>query len=370
MKNTYTILTEKKADVEKKLHRLEKKALKYGVPFSAEFGEPYCMKTKENLYEVVDLTLETEIIKKDGYSIVAYIEHGENANVVQSFTGTCKADWMTLKPFCAHCNANHNLKYTFIVKKDEEEKQVGKTCLMEYCGIDPQKIGIFNQFVEELEEYDPEMHDYLGFPITPVYDTIEALAMAIDVYREQGYIRSNEPNSNKSVMLKKPGITATEKALQEAKQMASVIMAMDYDTAIDARLNNVLSMLKNGYCKFEDFGYIAYAPVAYERHLKHMEMLAKRAQQNAELATSEYVGKVGERLNFDVREAKLLTSFETYYGTTHLYRFIDANGNVLIWFTGNSVDVETMPRIKATVKEHSERDGVKQTILTRVKKIA
>ena len=82
---------------------------------------------------------------------------------------------------------------------------------------------------------------------------------------------------------------------------------------------------------------------------------------------SEYVGNVGERSVFEVKEAVLLASFQSYYGTTFLYRFLDNSDNVLLWFASGTFETDNVTKIKATVKEHSERDGVKQTILTRVK---
>ncbi len=42
---------------------------------------------------------------------------------------------------------------------------------------------------------------------------------------------------------------------------------------------------------------------------------------------------------------------------------IDVFGNVLIWHSSKSVD--PMKRMKASIKSHSERDGVRQTIVTR-----
>jgi hypothetical protein len=58
----------------------------------------------------------------------------------------------------------------------------------------------------------------------------------------------------------------------------------------------------------------------------------------------------------------------------YLYRFVDANENVLVWFTGNMLDADTREFFENTVyngdvsvKEHSEYKGIKQTVLTRCK---
>ena len=384
--NTYTILECKREDVEKKLKRLQKKAEKYDIPFSVSFGEPYAITRKEkneynyiveNMYEVFDLTIESDVIRKDGYTVIAHIEHATNGNIVNVFEGDVQKEWVTMPPFCEHCNSNHNLKFTFIVANGAERKQVGRTCLKDYCGIDPQVIGMFNAFYGEIEEDTFEGYDFRE-RIDLVYDSVNTLGIAIDVTKEQGYIKSDERNSNKSAIIKRCSERA--KAFAEAEQMAKDILAMPLEEAIDAKLNNVQVRLQGLYCKPSDFGYFAYAPTAYKKHMERKAEKERRAKEQATIGEkSAYVGTVGERMDFDIKEMRLLTSFPSDYGYTYLYRFIDKDDNVLIWFAssamgkwvnGEWVDAQNIEKIKATVKSHSERDGVKQTIITRVKEIS
>ena len=213
-----------------------------------------------------------------------------------------------------------------------------------------------------------------------VYDTINILAHAIKITEEQGYIKSDERGSNKSLIIKRCADYAPQKYIKEAEKMANDIVAMTLDEAIDARLNNVQVRMKGFYCKSSDFGYFAYAPTAYNKYMERKAEKERRAKEQATIGEkSHYVGTVGERINFDIKDMRLLTSFPTDYGYTYLYRFIDKDDNVLIWFASSSMgkwvngewkDAESVNKIKATIKAHSERDGVKQTILTRVKEIS
>ena len=159
--------------------------------------------------------------------------------------------------------------------------------------------------------------------------------------------------------------------------MVEAIKAMSIDEAVNARLNNVQVRINADYCKDDDFGYFAYAPLAYENHLKHVEYTQKKEEARQKMAsTSEYVGEIGKRDVFEVKEMKLITSFPTDYGTSYLYQFIDHADNVLIWFASSPMmdkdykEITEVSKIKATVKAHSERKGVKQTVLNRVVKIA
>lgn len=90
--------------------------------------------------------------------------------------------------------------------------------------------------------------------------------------------------------------------------------------------------------------------------------------------TSSYIGTVGERTTFTLTYLfyASYTTHLTYRGETHyIYNFQDANGNKFIWNTTSYPDVTFEEGrsylIKATIKEHSEYKGEKQTVLSRVK---
>lgn len=87
---------------------------------------------------------------------------------------------------------------------------------------------------------------------------------------------------------------------------------------------------------------------------------------------SEYVGTVGEKIILAVKYLGC-SSYETHYtwyGEVHnVYKFEDENGNALIWNTGSYQDFEEGKSytLSASVKEHKEYRGTKQTALTRCK---
>lgn len=83
-----------------------------------------------------------------------------------------------------------------------------------------------------------------------------------------------------------------------------------------------------------------------------------------------YVGEVGTRLTLDLTAAVLLTSWYNDFGTTYLYKFADEAGNVFIWYASRPIELQERMTLKATIKAHNERNGVKQTVLTRCKVVA
>lgn len=66
-------------------------------------------------------------------------------------------------------------------------------------------------------------------------------------------------------------------------------------------------------------------------------------------------------------ECKLLTSWETEFGTKYLYRFTTENGYVFTWKTCKAVGNGKKLKVVGTVKAYTEFRGMKQTELTRCK---
>lgn len=394
-KRTFTIPENKREEITKLINRYQRKATEYGIPMTVEFGNPYmtevaikavdhennCVrKVGATNVEVFDLTIESEIIKKNGYSVAAKIEHLDGGNVVDLFGETeMKMAWTTLQPRCEHCGTNHRRKITYIVRHENgEEKQIGRTCLKDYCGIDPNRVGYVSEICDILEdEWDIERYDFVGKGYSPAYDVVEVIALAMTIIKKQGYVKSDEPNGNKWKMIDEIGkYLPTDEEKNKAKEIADGIAAMDNETAFKAGLNNVRSMVLSGYCTGKHFGYLAFAPIAYEKYIEKQNREREFAEKKQEeAAASNWVGEVGKRIEVVV-SIKLLTSWETQYGMTYLYKMVDENGNVFIWYASKrfgKFDPDgawedfLQAKIKATIKDHTERDGVKQTVVTRCK---
>jgi hypothetical protein len=93
----------------------------------------------------------------------------------------------------------------------------------------------------------------------------------------------------------------------------------------------------------------------------------RKAERLAADAGSQHIGTVGERRDFTLT-IRFVTSFEGMYGTTYVTGMNDADGNVVIYKGSTTVGErgETIT-LKATIKAHGEREGVKQTMISRPK---
>lgn len=87
---------------------------------------------------------------------------------------------------------------------------------------------------------------------------------------------------------------------------------------------------------------------------------------------SQYVGEIGQRISFDVILTHRVFWENNFIDwkpqTMYLHTFKDEDGNVLIWKTTNSLyklEIGDKITIRGTIKEHSEYNEVKQTVLQR-----
>ena len=113
-------------------------------------------------------------------------------------------------------------------------------------------------------------------------------------------------------------------------------------------------------------GYACSAVAAYQRHVGKLEAYKRQA---AETVHSAHQGVVGERLGGISLTVLSNRGFSGAYGDTILYKMKDEKGNMFSWFASGNVSMETGKtyRLDATVKAHSEYNGVKETQLTRGK---
>ena len=133
-------------------------------------------------------------------------------------------------------------------------------------------------------------------------------------------------------------------------------------------IHNIHVMLNEEYVQLKNFGFLCYLPEGYA---KHVQKEAKRKEREKAVANSEYFGNVGCRYkDKDILSVSLITSWETQFGITRIYKIVLENGETLTWKTSNYLYLESnekFDKISFTVKSHNEYKGEKQTEVTRCK---
>lgn len=440
----YTIYSSRVDEVAKRLTRIAKKAAKYNVPFSYSVSEehpqavavktigPDC-RTAETVHTynvaAVDFDINCdELIRANGWTVCAKIEHGDKGNIVTPFGNSVVDEaWYNVPARCDHCGTNRARSVTFMCRNENGDvRQVGRSCLKDYTGIAPQVALMFAEVTDIIaNDMNCDSARFATIGAVRMYDVKTIIALACDSIKSKGYIKSDSNNATKDQVIKgikenaepsKDGIAKAEKIIDWLKELGDQIAkdeaelnrlyALAYDTTEDLHTvkdkaaekeyirkrdsasyltgveRDCIPLAKSGYAKTNHIGRLAYMPIAYDRYIERKEREAKRiAEAEAARNSSNYVGEIGKRMEFDIAEMRLLSSWDTQFGTTYLYKFTTTDGNVLIWFASSTfgewtkdgrrwIAFESVSKIKATVKDHNERDGVKQTIITRCKKVA
>lgn len=128
--------------------------------------------------------------------------------------------------------------------------------------------------------------------------------------------------------------------------------------------------LFNMLAAIQEYGSLTPAQEAATRKVM-ADRIAKAETRKAERAAiaskSVHIGAVGERREFDLT-LNFVASFESQFGMLHIHGFTDSDGNIVI-YKGSVLQGSKGERftIKATIKEHGERDGAKQTVISRLK---
>lgn len=384
--------------VEKKINSIAKKAAKYGNPFTFKVVDEVIREYSDDsgataYYPFVVIELEGEA-KVGDYQCVAVLEMHKDGNVIRRINKEIDIPerFQHSENICEHCNTKRNRKELYIVYHDKtgEYKQVGSDCLLLYTsGLNPKYAASFYDCITELEENDGVFHS----GGTPLYDIESVLEYATEIIAKTGYFNSTSdlPTKNLVYSLTTYQYSSFQDSIDELNDLLAANKIYDYrfcvkdfhkDSTADyvkkvikyyqsleptsVFIHNVQILLKEKYVAYNNFGYLCYLPEGYNRHLKEQKL---KGEQNQIETKSIYFGDKGVRYkNQNVLDARMLTGWETQYGTTYLYQFIHDSGSILIWKSSSwfsKEELEQITKIDFTVKEHNEYKGKKQTIITR-----
>lgn len=377
----------------KKMATIEKKCARYGCEFHfEEVGEEY---RNVKLEDGTVATLRFVIVEAEGtarvndWEFIAVIQHMDPVNLIGSYRPEypIPEQYYTSKPVCEHCNSHRSRKDTYLIRNivTGEWKQVGKSCLKDFTnGLSAEAVARYVSWFEELIKGETPDSD----PKFRYKSTLEAVMVAVEAVRKYGYKKTQDEygshnyDSTASVvsemlyqinpgykMRKEQGFNwKTPEVEARAQEILSWVRSLSPE--IGSYLSNLKAACGRDYCESRNFGLIASSVAAYNREMEKKQREATRRQADSK---SSWVGSVGDRIEIKDALLSLLTSWDTEFGYTYLYKMVDAHGNIFTWKTGKWLgNNECIPEgakvtLKGTVKSHNEFRGVKQTELTRCK---
>jgi len=405
--NTYLIHESNLERLEKKINSIKKKCIKNNLEFYYEkLGEQFKTWEDEDGYVRTGRFIEVAVhgeMKYNGWRFAATVEHKEAGNIIRSYDEQLVVPerYRTCGPTCEHCNKIRSRKDTYIVYNEEtqEFKQVGRSCMQEYTnGLDAEDvaryISLFDTVIEGHAPYGSSYRTYIN-----VEDVVR---FATECVKHFGYEKAYYDEEAESRLNKKTTrgrvseyMGARNGRYREGKELERIRKEMDevgFDENSEYAINTAKAALEwikcepddNGYisnlkaavseeyAETRDFGLIVSLPQAYNRHLGYVKEKSEKAEafkaQLAIEAASEYVGEIKEKLTVKAHDFKCVTTLYSQFGATFLYKWLDENNNIFVWYASNPVDDEELViEVSGTVKEHFEYRGAKQTIMTRCK---
>lgn len=354
----------------------------------------------------VEVIVTGETPRFPGWQLVAVVSHEDD--VVDVVPGEhCPRDQRDRGPICDHCGVrNARRKKTMVLRNHQDGRHVkiGTTCIGDFLGalkFNPElALNLATQLFRLVEDAsaDPDQDYEGGFgarvrPVAEIATILEwtggwlqhnewvsgARAREIDRPATRGAIadliwppiftgRYAEENRREYREAKEKAQAAiTDELRAEVRAaIAWIVEAADADPENDY-LQNCATLVRSGWAVARRFGYVCSILPAYRRHVGRMTEAAESAP-----TVNEHVGQVGDKLVLDVTLVADVRVLEIDWGTSYLHKFRDAGGRLFVTFAstrllGRRGDAAV---IRATVKGHDERDGARQTKLTRVTVLA
>lgn len=384
-------------ELEKRLKALNKRAAKTGVPETTmtptDERVTLNYRVSDEDHRTYDFVHRYVIISGTapqipGFTIIAKLSHTDQGVII----GRVPLPWLMhgqdealyseidlskyfdAKPVCQHCNKIRSRNETFIVHNDEtgEVKQIGRTCLRDYTGVDtPERIA---KHLEYVEEFFRSARASRGQ--SPAVTTLDYMTHVCAMIRGRGYRKGDTKFDAISNYWKQFRQERFKGAPQWEEPIAADRLAAENVIAWGANItqgeNDFLHNLKTALCgEFAEqpmLGFLAYAPVAYNKAVNTVTTAKGDGHSKKEV---DHIGIVKQRLTREFTVEKIRQIRNEYVSDyVPLYILRDTYGNPAKWFASRDYDLMEGGTylLTGTVKEHEthERFG-KSTRLTRCK---
>ena len=360
----------KLAELNRIAKRLDLPAITYTMERSVEkHMDDFGIRTEVAVYAV---HVVGPRLKIDGWQLVGTLDHEEH--LVRPVPGmVVPAQYFEAESYCDHCGANRVRLDTFVIAHDDGKyMQVGRNCLGKYLGINPATALAMADITANFAGLgDDEEMSFGGGSEASAYGLEEFLAYVVMFVNEYGYLgRTAAKDTDNAAtadmvwfhfdLLRKGRSEKRANASHYAVAKEVVAWMKQIEPGDSEYLFNLTKIAENDTVSFRSAGYAASAFSA---------MLREREKALKAEASAGYVGVVGQK-KFSTTVTLVGTSgYNTNYGYTLVFKFMDEAGHVIVWTTASSDALQVGARysIQGTVKGHEVYKSEMQTALIRCK---
>lgn len=394
--------TESIEAVKETFQKFLKKAEKFGLGsnFSLSFEDKRIFTVypddlsidEKKYYEVIDAVMVYETLKYKDWDFVGTISNDNHSinvilkNPIMDDVTIPDRFYTNDAQLCEHCNISRYRKETFIVHNfvTNEFKQVGRSCLKEFMGIEITSVmNVYDKFLELEKQirsllYDEDREVSFRNNAAEQFSVQNIMQRAVAMFRLHGYVSSKEQQqegggmSNKSKIISDINNTNPEYFFVKPHELTDEIAIeatniLNYfkdefiknPSAYSSDFwKNVNTIINDDFLTYREIGFIACLPVMYTKSLASKIKGEKSA----------FVGNIGDKLNMQITY-KRSYFVETAYGAMEIVNMQDSKGNIIVWktSTNHSMEVDKSYNVKFTVKDQTTYKDIKQTIVTRLK---
>jgi hypothetical protein len=325
------------------------------------------------------VSLSAQRVGLPGYRFLGRIDHTGETNLLMSVPGEAIPNsYRDSKPNCDHCGHDRRRNDTFVVVEEStgQTRQIGRQCLADYLGHNPEMILAAFQALGKIREcMDEEEREAGHGGFRHGGKALDILAYTSAIVRLIGWVSKKAAEQTGQT----PTAFWVEAMMLRAAQQEKRIMPDDADYVLAQNIidyltqtlvpcseyeMNLIALVKREMVETKLFGYVASGLGVYNRFLEKQV-----AETTTKTSTSTYLGQIGERITVDVRVMRK-HSFEGHYGRTTVLSFQTPDGNDLVWFQSGNQEFEVGANVKitGTVKTHkiNRVSGGKETAITRV----
>lgn len=360
-----------------------------------------CEDAREGIYEAVraaDVLITGPSYRLGSFELLASIDHFATPVAVRAFKGETKVptSYLTSTPVCMHCGTSRRRRHTFLLRDQANQViQVGHSCLQEYTGFSPDAALAatsvwteFNAMVRAMLGIEREEAEIRWGATYPLKEILFCGAMAILEHGfvsrravqeglEQGIARVATADVALAAWKARtadcltsgadflsPNNPREEKALSislAAKTHAEATYPLNADGELTDLEANLASIAAS---KAVDEKRIAIAVFIVQDYLRQLE------KQTGENPHSQWLGEAGATLELSLTTLRII-ELPSRFGIKRLHVMVDQAGSRAVWFCSgsNPLPLGETVRVKAKVKELGDWNGVKETMLTHVKRM-
>lgn len=385
--------------VMERIEKVNRKAAKLSVPaFTVDVSAPYLVQAHKHpdavdstdfkYVETVDVTIAGAPVQVSGFRFLGRVDFEDGMVIVNTLPGEqIPPRYRTTTPYCDHCASQRQRNNVFVFRRegDSQHVQVGRSCLKDFMGHDPaQVLHSVSLWLDLAEDLDGDERASNGHQVYVVeVDAVLAMTAAVVAARAGAFVsRAQERTSAEwktpliataslvSEQLFAPPqpprgwvrITPSEDDIQRAAEAKAWALASMTKSDQSDYEYNLTALLQQEVVQAKRIGLLASLIGVYARHLGQVAERAKRVDA--------HVGQIGQRREFAATYAGC-SSFDTDYGTCYIGRFETPEGLLVykggspFWPSGIKAGEEIA--FTATIKDHADYKGAKQTLIQRAK---